>query len=163
MTIRTIGLILLAPALLAACKPDEEETKRDEARTAAARDACVAEELAIRGRTNAAELDSVAARTGLTTGPAAAAYQFARVYGSYSEAMAQAAAYTDSAAHAKTPADSTRFIQRAQGFLIGPADPGTLDANVASRYAREFQALRADPNHYCNQEPLEGGAGAKKE
>lgn len=162
MTTRTLGLILLVPALLAACKPDEQEKKRTEARTAAARDACVAEELAIRGRANQAALDTVAAGGGLAS-PVAAAYQFAQVYRAYADAMASAAAYTDSAVSAKTPADSTRYVQKARGFLIGPAEPGTVEANVAVRYAREFQGTRSDPNHYCNQEPLGGGEPAKKE
>ncbi|HEX2092073.1 MAG TPA: hypothetical protein VHG28_06705 [Longimicrobiaceae bacterium] len=158
MTLRNLGLTALLPAVLAACARDrEQEGAREETRAAAARNACIGEELLIRARTNLASLDTLAAASGGPRGPMRAALEYARAYHDHARLRASFLAYTDSAVSARTPGDSTRYMQRAEGFRLGAPEAGTLEGNVAEEYARNFAGTLATPAHYCNQEPLGRG------
>lgn len=151
MTLRTAAALLALPALLAACGGGSDESpQRREARVAAARNACVAEELTIRARENVANLDTLAAAGGGIAAGMRAVYEYAAVYRNFAEMRSSALAYVDSAMSSGTPADSTRYMQRATQFVVRPAEPGTLDGNVAEEWQRSFTSTRADPAHYCN-------------
>ncbi|HEV2733388.1 MAG TPA: hypothetical protein VGV85_01070 [Longimicrobiaceae bacterium] len=152
MTLRTAAAAFLAlPALLAACGGDPGESpERREARVAATRNSCVAEELTIRARENLANLDTLAAASGGITPGMQAIYQYATVYRGFAENRASALAYVDSAASARTPADSTRYARKAAQFGVRPAEPGTLDGNVAEEWQRSFDTARGNPAHFCN-------------
>ena len=151
MTLRTAAAFLSLPALLAACEGGSGESpERREARVAAARNACVAEELTIRARENQANLDTLAAASGGVAPGMRAVYEYAAVYRNFAEMRSSALAYADSAAGARTPADSTRYAQKAAQFAVRPAEPGTLDGNVAEEWLRSFTATRGNPAHYCN-------------
>ena len=154
MTLRTAAALLAVPALLAltaACEGGSGESpERREARVAAARNACVAEELTIRARENLANLDTLAAASGGIAAGMQAVYEYAAVYRNFAEMRSSALAYVDSAVSARTPADSTRFAQKAAQFVVRPAEPGTLDGNVAEEWQRSFTRTRTNPAHYCN-------------
>lgn len=158
MTLRHFAILLTLPVLLAACDREPDESpQRHEARVAASRNACVAEELAIRARERLASLDTIAALSGGVGGMMRAPHEYATVGWNFAELRMRALAYADSALSADTPADSTRYARRGAQFVTRPAEPGTVDANVAAEWRRNFEATRADPRHYCNQEPLSGG------
>ncbi|HEX8273523.1 MAG TPA: hypothetical protein VF615_12880 [Longimicrobiaceae bacterium] len=151
MTLRTAAVLLALPALLAACGGDSGESpQRRASRVAAARNACVAEELTIRARENLASLDTLAAASGGVAPGIRAVYEYAAVYRNYAENRNSALAYVDSAMSARTPDDSTRHMQRAAQFVVRPAEPGTVDGNVAEEWQRSFAGTRANPAHYCN-------------
>jgi hypothetical protein len=152
MTLRTAAAVLLAlPALLAACGGDPGESpERREARVAAARNACVAEELTVRARENQANLDTLAAASGGIGPGMRAIYEYAVVYRNFAELRSSGLAYVDSAVSARTPADSTRYAQKAAQFVVRRAEPGTLDGNVAEEWQRSFNTARANPAHFCN-------------
>lgn len=151
MTLRTAAALLAVPALLAACARDAGESpERREARVAAARNACVAEELTIRARENLANLDTLAAAGGGVAAGIRAVYEFAAVYRNFAENRSSALAYVDSATSARTPADSARYARRAAQFVVRPAEPGTVDGNVAEEWQRSFTRTRSNPQHYCN-------------
>jgi hypothetical protein len=152
MTLRTAAAVLLAlPALLAACEGGSGESpQRREARVAAARNACVAEELTVRARENQANLDTLAAASGGIGPGMRAIYEYAVVYRNFAELRSSGLAYADSAVSARTPADSTRYAQKAAQFVVRRAEPGTLDGNVAEEWQRSFNAARANPAHFCN-------------
>ncbi|MEW5927181.1 MAG: hypothetical protein AB1941_06845 [Gemmatimonadota bacterium] len=167
MTLRTAAALLALPALLAACGGDPGESpQRRESRVAAARNACVAEELTIRARENLANLDTLAAAGGGVAAGMRAVYEYAAVYRNYAENRNSALAYVDSAMSSRTPADSTRYMQRAAQFVVRPAEPGTLDGNVAEEWQRGFAGARANPAHYCNtsigDEPRDGDDGERE-
>lgn len=151
MTLRTAAALLLAPTLLAACGDDAGESpERREARVAAARNACVAEELTIRARENQANLDTLAALSGGVSGGMRAVYEYAVAYRNFAELRSAALAYTDSAVGAPTPGDSARYARRAAQFVVRPGEPGTVDGNVAEEWQRNFTTTRTNPEHYCN-------------
>lgn len=153
---RPASLLLLASALLAACeRAPAEPPARREARVAASRNACVAEELAIRARQNLASLDTIAAMSGGLQGPMRAPHEYATVAWSFAELRHSALAYMDSALSAPTPGDSARYARRGEQFVVRPAEPGTVDANVAAEWQRNFATARTNPAHYCNQETPE--------
>ncbi|HEX2189430.1 MAG TPA: hypothetical protein VHG51_11055 [Longimicrobiaceae bacterium] len=165
MTLRLPASLLLAAALLAACeRAPAEDPARREARVAASRNACVAEELAIRARENLASLDTMAAMSGGLQGPMRAPLEYATVAWNFAELRHSALAHMDSAVSAPTPGDSTRYAQRAAQYVVRPAEPGTVDANAAAEWQRNFAAARSNPAHYCNREPLgpQGGAGSDR-
>jgi hypothetical protein len=151
MTLRTAAALLALPALLAACEGGPGESpERREARVAAARNACVAEELTIRARENLANLDTLAAASGGVAAAMQAVYEYASVYRNFAENRSSALAYVDSAVSARTPADSTRYAQKAAQFVVRRGEPGTLDGNVAEEWQRSFTTARANPAHFCN-------------
>jgi hypothetical protein len=148
-------LFLLVLLLLAACAPERGNPERQAARRATARDACVAEELLIDAREKLTVMQPLAGAEVDPRSPMGAARTYARTYHDYAQLRAGSLAYADSALSAKTPADSARFAQFGAKYAVGPAAPGTVEANVAAEYARNFQAIASNPSHYCNQEPLE--------
>ena len=151
MKLRNTALLLLLP-LLPACGGGGEDPTRRLAREAAARDACIAEDLLLSGREQVASLDTLAARAGGSLGPMAAAHVYAQAYRDYADLRGQAFAYMDSALSARTPADSTRYARMAETFMARPPGPRSVEANVAEEYAREFATRLNNPAHYCNRE-----------
>lgn len=135
---------LLLPLALAGCDAEPAGSpERTAARREAARSACVAEELVIRARETATEMEQVAPGTG--------PYAFAAAYRDYAELRFAAAAYADSASRAETPADSARYAARAVDFTPGRPSRETLEANIAQAYARDGIEILANPVHPCNQ------------
>ncbi|HEV2149310.1 MAG TPA: hypothetical protein VGR37_18045 [Longimicrobiaceae bacterium] len=154
MRLHHLRPLLALPLVLAACGRDAgEDRERRETRVAASRNACVAEELAIRARENLASLDTIAAMGGGVEGPMRAAYTYAQVYRNLAELRHSSMAYVDSALGAPTPADSARYMQRAAQFSVRAPEPETVDANVAAEWRRNFATTRGNPEHYCNQAP----------
>jgi hypothetical protein len=163
MTLRTAAVLLVLPALLAACGGDPGESpERREARVAAARSSCVAEELTIRARENLANLDTLAAASGGIGPGMQAIYQYASVYRDFAENRSSALAYVDSAASARTPGDSARYAGKAAQFGVRRAEPGTLEGNVAEEWQRSFNTARANPAHYCNTSVGNGQDGERQ-
>lgn len=157
---RTERLIpLLFSLLLPACERESEDPAPREASRAAARDACVAEDLVIEAREKLAALQPPDGEGGEVPGVPGAARAYARVYREYAEVQTARLALADSTARARSPADSAHYARKAAAYSLSPPEPGTVEANVAQAYARDFNAIRANPAHFCNQEPLEGGDG----
>lgn len=158
MRTRKLPFTLLALALLAGCEraPQTESPEQRAAREAAARDACIAAELAARGRENFEMLQQLAGdgeQGAGIAGAARAAYEFARGYAQLAELRHHALAYVDSAMnHSRAAADSARFVAAAQDFAPPPPEPGTLEANVTEAWLRDYAAARADQDHRCNWE-----------
>lgn len=140
--------VLLVPIVLASCDREPAESpERIAARQAAARDACVAEELVVRARENATELERFAAGTGPHT--------FAVAYREIAELRYASAAYADSAARAESAADSARYAERRKGVTPSAPAAETLEATIAQAYARDAARILANPAHTCNQEAAE--------
>lgn len=152
---KSLPILLLLSLVVSACRDEGEDPERRAVREAAARAACVAEELALTARENLAALEPLAGAEGTPQGAFGAAHTFARAYRDYAEFRAAALAYADSALRAPTPADSARYAQRAVQYALSEPVPGTMEANVAEQYARQFEAVLRDPAHFCNREPLE--------
>lgn len=152
---KSLPILLLLSLLLSACREEREDPERRAVREAAARAACVAEDLALTARENLAALEPLAGADGAPGGAFGAAHTFARAYRDYAEFRAAALAYADSALRARAPADSARYAARAAQYALSEPTPGTMEANVATQYARQFEAVLRDPTHFCNREPLE--------
>jgi hypothetical protein len=120
-----------------------------EARREAARNACAAAELIARSHDNYQTLAALA-ETG-SVGPANAALEFTRVYANHAALRGAAFARVDSAAnHARTTADSIRYMEAAVSFLPGRPEPESMEANVVAAYNRDFVEIRDDGDHRCN-------------
>lgn len=152
---RRFAGIVLVPLLLAACERGEVQPdvppRVAEARRVATLDACLAQVLSERSRESLEALQEFQGEDSPMIGPAQAAVAFARAYLQTAELHAAALARADSAMnHARSPADSTRYIQSGEAFLPRPPEPGTLESNVAAAWMRDFAALRADEDHRCH-------------
>ncbi|MDP9349073.1 MAG: hypothetical protein M3P24_08030 [Gemmatimonadota bacterium] len=143
-------LLFLLPLFLAACGAEREDPERREARLAAARAACIGEELLIGAREKLEVMEALAASGG---GP----YVYAKAYHDFAQLRAGELAYADSALSADTPADSARYAERAARFASSAPTPGTVERNVAEEYARSFQVVATTPAHYCNRPAPEEG------
>lgn len=141
--------LFLLPLLLAACG-EREDPARQESRQVAAKAACISEELLIDAREKLTVMAPLAASRG---GP----YVYAQAYHDYAQLRAGELAYADSALSARTPADSARYAQLGARYASTPPAAGTVEGNVAEEYARNFQAIAANPAHYCSQPAPEGG------
>lgn len=145
---------LLLLALLSAACGWRDTPVRAGARREASRASCIATELMIAARTRAAATDTLLAG-GAASSPmgtvAVATAAFARASDQYATARAAELAYRDSALAAPTAEDSARLAGEAARRAPGPAMPGTVDANAAERWGRDFAEARANPDFPCNQ------------
>lgn len=161
MTLRP-ALILLVPALLAACSeraPREVTPEVRAERRAAERGACIAASLADEAASNLVTLDSVAAR-GEGTPAFGAIHQATRAYAGaflrHAELRESAYAYADSAVNfARTPADSARYEEHSRSIVISAPERGSVEGNVFAEYQAKFSSMLADPNNPCNWEDQE--------
>ncbi len=110
-----------------------------------------------------ANLDTLAAAGGGVAAGMRAVYEFAAVYRNFAELRSSALAYVDSATSARTPADSTRYVQKAAQFVVRRGEPGTLDGNVAEEWQRSFATARGNPAHFCNTSVGDGEGGGEGE
>ncbi len=154
-------LAALALLLLTACTEEREGPSPEVVRMRedAARDACISRELYARAEesfTTLAELHgiedpAVDPAEVLPPGAVRAAYLYAQVYRHHAELRRAAFAHLDSAFnHVRSPADSLRHLQAAANLAPPPPEPGTLEANVTTAYARDHTAIRQDADHRCN-------------
>jgi hypothetical protein len=153
-------LLLLALVLgSAACErgPEEVPAEVQAARTEARRRACLSAELARAAEEDLQTLretfDAVGAGPAetLTRRAAQAAAEYAEAYRQHALLRQVAAANADSALNqAASPADSLRYQQQADRFVISAPEPGTIEANVIADYERKLAALLADEDHPCN-------------
>jgi len=148
MRISPLPLALGALLALAACG-DREDPAKAAQRSAARRSLCVAEELAIQANSKISSLDTL--RTRMPESIVAQVYPFARAYYDYAKIRERQAVWTDSAALATSPEDSTRFAARAASSSPGRGRPGSIEANAASSYDRDFVRAMNNPDHPCNQ------------
>ncbi len=144
--------------LVAACEPrqDQAAAARSPAQEEAARGLCIATELV---RASDEEIDLIEAslpadietniQAQRTWQPQIAALQFAQVLYDHAMLRRAAVAHVDSALN-RAPADSARHMQTATRYTPGPAEPGTLEANVAQEYERRYDRMRTDEDHRCN-------------
>lgn len=147
--------ILLALVLLAACGESEEvkSARRDAQRTS-----CIAQELALQAKERLAKLDTtVAASQGSPMEQVTlAAHRFASALKERADAFALSAAYQDSAASARSSEDSVRYAGLATQHRPGAPAAGTVEGNVAERYAQDLAAAFGNPDHPCNNPEEEG-------
>jgi hypothetical protein len=146
--------------LLTACadRPTAESPQVRFEKEAAYRQACAADVLARRAEDDLLVIQNAFPPENATDPvseisrqAARAALDFARAYQRHAMLRATAYAYLDSAVnHAKTTADSARFVERSASITISTPVPGTLEENVIVKYQEDFSALLADQNHPCN-------------
>ena len=152
----TCGLLVLA--ILTACDRDAaDEASAGPERTSdqreAARAACIGRELLADAEEDLEELSSFTSDgSSLVAGSAGeAARTFATTYAEHARIRSGALAYSDSLLnYVRTPADSARYVRGAAGYALRPPEPGTIEANVAAAYARNFAAITRDEDHPCN-------------
>ena len=150
-----LGILLAAP--LAGCGGgDAPDTLPDavlQQRTMAYRQACAAKEIEVTAEENLVILESIVPESG-DEGLAStrdAATGFARGYHRHAELRYALYAMVDSAVnHARTPADSVRFEERANSFTVRSPAAGTVEANAMESYDMEFRMILADADHPCN-------------
>ena len=136
-------LLVLAP--LAACAdedtgPSEEQLQ---ARDMAAREACIAENLALRAADELQTLEQLM----VASGPLA----FQRAYTQHANLRRAAYAQLDSAFnHSATPRDSAGHDEAARGFQIRAPEAGSVEESVIRSYESKFMVLFGDPDHPCN-------------
>jgi hypothetical protein len=156
---RIVPLLVLVPLVLGACGDGDGLTpEQREARREAGLAACVAEELQIRARSDLANLEGLIADD--EAGPLGRApHTFMRAYAVYADLRAHETAYVDSAYRADATRDSVRYMEAASTFRVNQPMQGTVEANVAERYRREFAAAWNNPAHPCN---AEGPGGVRR-
>lgn len=150
-----LRLLLVAP--LAACgggdAPVTVPAAILEQRTMAFRQACAAKEIEATAEDNLSLLESIIPE-GDDAGMAAtrdAATGFARGYHRHAELRFALFAMVDSAFnHARTPADSTRFEERANAFSLRNPAAGTVEANAMESYENDLRMILSDADHPCN-------------
>ena len=109
----------------------------------AARQACIAQRLALRAEDELQTLQQMMA----ATGPLA----FQEAYAQHASLRISAYSQVDSALnHARSPEDSTRHIERAQAYEIRRPEPGSVEENVIRSYERNLAAVLGDADHPCN-------------
>ena len=139
--------LALAATLLAGCAAETPE--RRAARRDAHRDACIATELLIHSHDRARSLSEFSGGAMAQVLQASSAY--AASYDEYAKAREAQLAYADSAAQAKSSADSTRLAAEGAGHSLPPAAPGTVQATAAQQYQADFAAARGNPDFPCNK------------
>lgn len=138
-------LLFLGLIAAVACGDDEtgpsEEQLRD--REFAAREACIAERLALRAEDELQTLEQLM----VVSGP----IEFQRAYAQHANLRRAASAHADTALnHAATTADSARHAELAQDFQIRLPDAESVEANVIRSYESNFAAIYNDADHPCN-------------
>ena len=149
---RVLAAALLA-ALLSACGERGLTEEQRQARRNARLDACIAEAISISARSRLATLDTLLAQSqarGNVPAVVSAPHKFAQVYATFADLRAHETAYRDSAYHAASKEDSTRFESMAASFRVNRPSPESLEENVIRDYARDFAAARGNPDHGCN-------------
>lgn len=80
-----------------------------------------------------------------------AVLSYAVAFNRHADLRASVYAYVDSAFnHSPTPADSARYMARADAITLRPPADGTLEANVLTSFERKFAEMLADGDHPCN-------------
>jgi fructoselysine-6-P-deglycase FrlB-like protein len=158
---RTLKLILPAVVLLAvvaaACG---ESAERKAAKDLARRNSCVAAELALTAKERVARLDTqvVVTQGGPFERITVAGREFAASYKTFADAFSRSADYADSAAFARSRADSLRFARMADSVrpVVSPA--AGMERNSAVRFTEDMRVALSNPDHPCNQpkDPDEG-------
>jgi hypothetical protein len=144
-------MMVLVVALSACEATPPPPAAQTETARAAARDACISRELNMRADESVVALEEFETEALSAIGPAQAALEFARALQQHAMLRHAATAHADSALnHARTPADSTRYMQAAESFLPRSPDPGTLEHNVVAAWLRDYATIRADEDHRCN-------------
>lgn len=144
-----LPLALGAALALAACG-DREDPAKAARRATAHRAACVAEELAIQANSKVSALDTM--RTRMPESFVAQVYPFARAYFDYAKLRERQAAWSDSALAAASGQDSARFAAQAARTAPGRGRPGSIEANAADSYERDYVTAINNPDHPCNQD-----------
>jgi len=145
----TLLLAAAAALLLAGC----ENRARAAARQLARQNSCIAAELALDAKERLASLD-----TALVTSEGTpmeqvtrAGHTFAAAYRQWADAMSRTADYADSAAHARSPADSVRFARQSEQARPRSVPPGTVEGNAVASYNQDVTRALANPDHPCNK------------
>jgi hypothetical protein len=154
----TLAAAVTAAVLLAGCGRVETPERRA-ARREAKRDACVATELLIHSHGTARELGEFS-QAGPLANVLRASNAFAGAYDQYAQARAAQLTYLDSASAAGSDGDSTRYAAEAAKRAAPAPQPGTVDESARKRYASDFAAARANPDHPCNKPELEEDGGS---
>lgn len=155
------GAFLIVAALLAAgCSETGDREASPEVlneRRAAYRQACAASELAEIAGEDLLTLEQVAGNpssdplAALQRGAATAAVQYSRTYQGHADLREAAYAYLDSAAnHSATPADSVRYHDRSNAFIVRLPVSGSVEENVFRSYQQKLVTLLQDGDHPCN-------------
>lgn len=135
-------LLPLLAAPLAACSDGGIPPEVLEQRREAARGACIGRQLLGRAEQNLNTLAPLG-----TAGVAV----YARVYHEHAQLRASALAQADSAAnYSPEPGDSARHAEAAARFAVRAPEAGSVEANAAAQYNREFAQMYADADHPCN-------------
>jgi hypothetical protein len=145
-----LTLALIALLALGACG---DSKARKEARQLARRNSCVAGELALDAKERLASLDTaaVAAQGGALQQVTEASWQFANAYKAWADAVAASADLADSAAFARSRADSLRLAGEAARSRPLPPAPGSLIANASAQYNEDVTKALGNPDHPCNK------------
>jgi hypothetical protein len=152
---RFLPVLICAVAACGGETESEVAAERAPESAAAARHACMADELAKGAQDDLATIESGFAGSGAPEGLTT----FARAYLQHAQLRLAAYAQSDSAAnHSRSAQDSTRHAQAAAQMQIVPPAPGSLEANVMASYDQKAAAILADADHPCNwKHELEGG------
>lgn len=87
----------------------------------------------------------------LTMMTSSAVLAYAVAFNRHADLRASAYAYVDSAFnHSATPADSARYMARADAMVVRTPAEGTLEANVLVSFERKFNEMLANGDHPCN-------------
>jgi hypothetical protein len=145
--------LTLTLALLLTLGACGDSQARKEARQLARRNSCVAAELALDAKERLASLDTaaVAAQGGALQQVTEASWQFANAYKAWADAVATSADLADSAAVARSRADSLRLAGEAARARPQPPAQGTLIANAAAQYNQDVTQALGNPDHPCNK------------
>jgi hypothetical protein len=151
---RKLLSVLLLASLAAGCEREPRAAapaERSPAQENAAREACIARTLATNAQESLDALQAFEGVEGPALGTAGAVLQWARAYDQHAQLHHSALAHADSALnHARTPADSARYMQTGQAFLPRRPEAGTVEENIAAAWFRDFATIHENADHPCN-------------
>jgi hypothetical protein len=151
---RKLIAVLFLAGLATGCEADPRQTApatRTPAQQSAALEACIAHTLAANAQESLEALQAFEGIDGPTIATAGAVFEWARAYDQHAQLHYAAFAHADSALnHARTSADSARYIQTGQAFLPRRPEPGTLEENVAAAWIRDFATIHENEDHRCH-------------
>lgn len=155
MTAPRIFTALMLGLCLGGCGDREEDAELPTEivlqRATAYRQACAAKELGQKATENLELLESLALEGDTTSGARNAAAGFARAYQRHAEFRAAMYSMADSALnHAASSADSLRYEELADAFVVRAPAAGTVEANVMDAYDQDFSRILTDDDHPCN-------------